>query len=119
MDAEKPYRVAVVYSGDITSVADHSELTDKLDLIRASHVNTKIQSYYLNYSQSMSEARLHENASKVFQKIKKFGPDLTVVFDDIAFEHVSATYLYPAQYNNIFFHVWKDNYDAYYKQYHL
>jgi hypothetical protein len=67
----------------------------------------------------MAEARIQENAEKIYTKIAKFHPDVVLVYDDIAFEQVAIRYLYPHGIKTIFLNVWKENFDIWNIQYQL
>jgi hypothetical protein len=106
-DADCAYKVAIVYSYDYQDVKDNKEIKDKIELIRGAHPHVMIMSVYLNYSRQMSEQKLRENAASAFKKIDSFRPNLTLVYDNVAFEQVAVEYLYPHQYDTAFLDVWK------------
>lgn len=106
-NAEIGYRIAIVYSHGFQDVREQKEIKDRTSVIREARPDSKIMSVYLNYDKQMSEQRLHENAASAFRKIQQFRPNLTIVYDNIAFEHVAVTYLYPNKFDTIFINVWK------------
>lgn len=114
-----PYKVAVVYSNDLQDYKEKRLIQDNSQTIRELKPNVKFRTYHMNYQKQMSEKRLHENARVVYQDIQKFHPDLVLVYDTIAFEHITLQYLIPNKYNNIFFGIPNSDYEFLHQSYQL
>ena len=114
-----PYKVAIVFSQNIQDNRGRFDVKYRKDLIKFIRPNVTFQSYYIDYNSHMPEARIQENAEKIYNKIYKYSPDVVLTYGDVAFEQVAIRYLYPHQIKTIFFNIWKENYDVWSQQYHL
>lgn len=91
---DKPYKLAIVHSYSLKNLESNNEFKNEIDYIRSKKQNIIINSYYLNYTKGMPETLLHKNSLLISNKIKELEPNLVIVYNNIAFEHIALKYLY-------------------------
>ena len=93
--ASEQFKIAIVHSFSMKEMSDNNEFKNETDFIKSKKDNVLIQTFYLNYTRKVPENILHANAFRVYERILNFNPNLIIVYNNIAFEHIGMQYVYP------------------------
>lgn len=100
---DKEYKVAIVYSKNLSDYLDNRKEKDKVGYIQKLAPKAVVKTYFMNVDATTPVNIIKDRAGKIYKKITAFDPDLIIMYNEPAFEYYGIPYVYDKGKSNAMF----------------